>query len=280
MAERTLPGSPKGRDALRKEPVEDLIARMRAGDPDARDELLRRYKPSVDAWATRHVGTGPGFVRPSDIAQDTAQRVLQGFETFRGATEGELLAWLKSIVLNCIQESRRFAHRQKRDEGDTLSLDDPAELPTPNPGESPSQIVSRHEAQVQLLAHLSQLPPAQREAIWLCGLKDISVAEAARRMKRTQGAVGGLLQRGIKALRSRMIEGAAVSSVKGSTKPASRKEVVAALVMYLGRRSAGQIAPRDAFLAEHPGCAEELRSLLDWINHMQAIWAESSDSTA
>ena len=58
-----------------------------------------------------------------------------------------------------------------------------------------------------LYTFIFELPDAQREAIWLCHLRETPVAEVASRMGRTEAAVAGLLQRGLKALRARMTGG-------------------------------------------------------------------------
>jgi RNA polymerase sigma-70 factor (ECF subfamily) len=46
----------------------------------------------------------------------------------------------------------------------------------------------------------------------------------------------------------------------------------AALLTYLRRRDAGEDVDRGAFLAEHAACADELRSMLDFIDLILAIW--------
>jgi RNA polymerase sigma-70 factor (ECF subfamily) len=58
-----------------------------------------------------------------------------------------------------------------------------------------------------LAAALEQLSEAQREAVVLRHLEGLSLAEVGRHLGRNPAAVAGLLQRGLKKLRS-LLEGA------------------------------------------------------------------------
>src|SRR5262249_33512621 len=72
---------------------------------------------------------------------------------------------------------------------------------------SPSQEAGRKEQGVRLAEALAQLPEPQREAVTLRHLEGWSLADIADHLGRTQAAVVGLLQRGLKALRQILQEG-------------------------------------------------------------------------
>ncbi|MBM3994310.1 MAG: sigma-70 family RNA polymerase sigma factor, partial [Planctomycetes bacterium] len=71
---------------------------------------------------------------------------------------------------------------------------------------SPSQKMERHERALQLADALTQLPDNQREAILLRHFHGLSLAEIAEQLECTTGAVAGLLQRGLKNLRTTLAE--------------------------------------------------------------------------
>jgi RNA polymerase sigma-70 factor (ECF subfamily) len=66
---------------------------------------------------------------------------------------------------------------------------------------SPSQRAARQEQLLRLAEALARLPEDQRMAVELHHLRGCAVAEVARRMGRSDGAVGALLVRGLKRLR-------------------------------------------------------------------------------
>lgn len=264
-------------DKHRAASMEELIERARAGDQEALDELFRRSQTRLAVWAAQRLkGAQVGIARPSDIAQDTAARAFQKFMMFEGREEVEWNAWLRSILITRIAQTHRDAHRTKRDERATSSLDDPEELPARE--KSQSQAASHQEEQRRLIAHLSQLSPDQGEAISLYYLHERSVAEVALDMNRTDAAIGGLLQRGMKALRRSMNNDPAPSSDEAPEDLELLYEAEAAFLSYLRRRDSGKNVDREAFLAQHPRCANELRPMLDWTERILLIWAAGPDS--
>ena len=266
-----------GHNKHRAASMKELIKSERAGDQEALDEIFRRSRALLTEWAAQRLkGVQVGFARPSDIAQDTATRAFQSFATFKGREEGELNAWLRTILNNCIAQAHRDARRMKRDESATSSLEDPEEVPARE--KSQSQTASHHEERRRLVAHLSQLPLDQGEAILLYHLHERSVAEVALDMTRTEAAIGGLLQRGIKALRRSMNDDPAPSSDEAPEDLEHLYEAETAFLSYLRRRDSGENVDREAFLAQHPRGANELRPMLDWMERIHLIWAAGSDS--
>ena len=268
-----------GRETLSKTQVEELLGRARAGVEDALEELFTRCEPTISGWAARRLAGGrAGVARPSDIAQETALRAYRKFTTFSGSTEGEWFAWLLSVFRSRVAQSIRDARRQKREDAGTLPMDSPEAMAAPALQKSPSQATALDEEWRRLLAYIYQLPSDQRDAIWLCHLKELPVAEVAKQMEKTEAAVAGLLQRGLRALRGSMMTGSEAVLGDFPAVPDTVNAAAAALLTYLQRRDAGERLDPDAFVVAHPTCADELRAMLDWIERIQAIRPTSSGS--
>jgi RNA polymerase sigma-70 factor (ECF subfamily) len=258
--------------------IEELIQRARAGDKSALEALFERSQSLLEEMAGRrraqirpHVR--PGLDRPSDLAQETALRAFRGFSTFGGTTEAEWRAWLRRIFQHRRDEAFRDARRQRRDVRETLSLDSPNVDEIAASQKSPSQMVAHDERWRQTLAQIFDLPDDQRDAIWLCHLEELPVTEVAQRMGKTEAAVAGLLRRGLQTLRQRVMHDA---SAGAALVDAGSDSAAAALLIYLRGRDAGEAVDRDTLCAEHPDCADELRAMLQWIDHIEAIRPERS----
>lgn len=253
-------------------PIEELIARARAGEEGALEELLRRYQPRLDRWAARRVSPGaPGGHRPSDLVQESALKAFQKFSSFRGSTEGELVAWLRRVVVSRSTDLARQALSQMRADADHLSLDAAEAEGARSPRPTPSQLSSVQEEGRHLLASFFLLPEDQREALALFHLRELSVAEVAERMGRSKDAVSSLMQRGLRTLRQRMAGATSAAPGDASEEAAMWNAADAALLVWFRRRDAGEGVDPDAFAAEYPACAEVLRDMLHWLERLRAV---------
>lgn len=145
----------------------------------------------------------------SDVVQDTLLKALAGLEQYRGASEAELTAWLRSILASCLTDAARKYAGPVRDTGRERSLSERVEDSSARleallhgPGPSPSRRLTLEEDKLQLAAALARLPEDQRAAIELRHLHGASVAAVAEALDKTEEAVGGLLRRGMKKLRT------------------------------------------------------------------------------
>lgn len=251
-----------------------LLERARSGDQEALEELFQSFRPIIGEWASRQLSrTRLGLARPSDIAQDTSIQAYTRFASFEGKTEAEWVAWLRSILRNCTAQAIRAARRKKRDDGGTVPLDDIEAALVRSGQPSPSEATVTQEHWRQLMAHIFALPPDQKEAILLVHLKALPIAEAAKQMGKSEGAVGGLLQRGLKALRERMAD--AGGKPDASVPSAVHQEAAAALLVYLKRCEREGAVDVASFLAEYPACAGELRQMIDWTGRIRALRPEA-----
>lgn len=154
-----------------------------------------------------------GKFDPSDIVQETLLKAHQKCDQFRGKTEEERTAWLRSILANTLIDVARKYGAQGRDVAAERSLETALhdssvrlEQLLAKDASSPVQHVVREEELLRLADGLAQLPDDQRTALELKHLGGYSVAAIAQEMGRTKTAIGGLLRRGMKRLRELLHE--------------------------------------------------------------------------
>jgi RNA polymerase sigma-70 factor (ECF subfamily) len=135
-----------------------LFERAQGGDEQALNELLTRYVPKLQRWAS---GRLPHATRDltdtGDLVQETIIRTLRHIETFEFRHDGALQAYLRNAILNRIRdEVRRVARRPPMQ---------PAEQDMPDRGASPLDEAVSAEAAARYEAALSTLRDADREIV-------------------------------------------------------------------------------------------------------------------
>jgi len=134
-----------------------LLERARAGDSAALDELLARYLPRLERWAT---GRLPGWARDlcdtHDLVQDTLIRAFKGWDRFEARGDGAIGAYLRQAVLNRMRDEIRRVKRQP--ERGALA-DGPAPAASPLEEAIGVETLERYERA------LSRLREADREAV-------------------------------------------------------------------------------------------------------------------
>lgn len=102
------------------EPTEQLLQRIRAGDPAARQRLYDRYLPLLQRWAH---GRLPHYARDINDTEDLVQisllRALERLDEFESRGAGSFLAYLRQILLNQV----RLELRGRRRHGEKVDLD-------------------------------------------------------------------------------------------------------------------------------------------------------------
>jgi RNA polymerase sigma-70 factor (ECF subfamily) len=171
---------------------------------------LDRFRPWLVLLArTQLAGRLGGKLDASDVAQQALLEACKALPQFRGSTEAELSAWLRSILAGVLGDAfRRFHGARARDPAREVSLD--AELAASScrlgglladGGPSPSEAADRHEQAVRLADALARLPDDYREVIVLRNLEELSHEDVAARMGRAVGAVRMLWLRALSRLR-------------------------------------------------------------------------------
>lgn len=173
------------------------------------EAALARYRDYLHLMARLHLNPLlQGQLDPSDVVQQTLLQAHLCRDQFRGRSEPELAAWLRTILASKLAEAARRCKRRKRDVALERSLeaalDDSSsrlERWLIDQQSSPSEQAMRHERVRHLAEALAQLPGDQRRAVELHHLKGWTLPEVAHEMGRSKEAVAGLLFRAVKKLR-------------------------------------------------------------------------------
>jgi RNA polymerase sigma-70 factor (ECF subfamily) len=149
----------------------------------------------------------------SDLVQQTLLAAHAHRGQFRGGSEQEWLAWLRTILANTLAGAGRQFAAAARDLNRERSLQAGLELSSSRVEQwlaanhsSPSERADRGEQLLRLAEALAQLPADQQRVVELHHLKGCTVAEVAELLERSKPAVMGLLFRGLKQLRAYLQE--------------------------------------------------------------------------
>jgi RNA polymerase sigma factor (sigma-70 family) len=168
---------------LRTQPDENLAVLARDGGDAAFDEIVRRHRASLTAYA--------GILAPASRAEDVVQEsLLKAYAALQDGARPELLrAWLFRIVRNtAIDEHRGVRLHEQLDENyDGV--------------EQPPQALERREQVAALVLAIRDLPAAQREAIVQRELEGRGHEEIGRALEVSPGAVRQLIYRARHSLR-------------------------------------------------------------------------------
>jgi RNA polymerase sigma-70 factor (ECF subfamily) len=193
-----------------KRDFDTLIAQARAGSESALGQLLQSYSQYLSLLSRVQIGRRlQRKVDPADVLQDTFLDAHRQFPQFRGTTEPELAAWLRTILAGklalLIRQYLGTKGRDVRLEQEVgAALDDSSQgfaAGVAASGSTPSMKASRREQAVLLADALAALPDAYREVIILRNLESLPFAEVARRMSRSEDSVQKLWVRALAALR-------------------------------------------------------------------------------
>jgi len=180
--------------AVLEVPTITLLRRIRAGDAQARDLLLRRYLPPLRRWAH---GRLPRYSRDvddtDDLVQITLLRSLQHLNDFEAERPGAFLAYLRQTLLNEIRDQLRRHVRRPFHEAIDEALPD-ADLPTP------LECISGGERLRAYERALARLPARQQELLVMRLEFGMSFADIAAETGSSQGAARIMVWRALQEM--------------------------------------------------------------------------------
>lgn len=181
--------------------VKGLLEDARRGENERRGQLLELYRNYLTILATTQLGRRlRRRMNPSDLVQETMLAAHRDFTSFRGATERDLLSWLRRVLINCLHHAvETHVGAKMRDVRCEISLEQVSAAmdrsaadfaqSLADPGPSPSFPLRQRERAVILANQLSKLRPQYREVIVLRNLQGLSFDEVAEQMDRKPGTV-------------------------------------------------------------------------------------------
>jgi RNA polymerase sigma factor (sigma-70 family) len=165
-----------------------VLASAKAGDHSALEVIYRDLAPAVLGYLR-----GQGAAEPEDLASEVFVGVVKDLPRFRG-DERAFRSWVFTIVhRRLVDEHRRRARRLE-------SSADPEDLlPFGRKGDVEDEALDRLEGRMVLEAARA-LTPDQRAVVLLRVLADLPVADVARVLGKSQGAVKTLQRRALDRL--------------------------------------------------------------------------------
>ncbi len=176
----------------------ELVDRLLRGDTRAFEHFFSEYYPKLYRFVKRRIPQDAAAAE--DIAQGTLCRALEGLRGYRG--EAALFTWLCTL---CRREmSARWDENRAWSAAPRLVEDDPAiraALESLSVQSDPLSAANREQVRESIFAALDYLPAPYGDVLEWKYLRDMSMAEIARRLGRSPKAVESLLTRAREAFR-------------------------------------------------------------------------------
>lgn len=177
-----------------------LLARARAGDRAAFEQLYRRFERPVFTLALRMCGSRN---EADEVLQETMLKLWSGIGGFRGDGGSPFWGWLRQIAVNeALMRLRR--ERRLTVEIDGVDAEGMAEDQAPPPPAAADAVL--------LQRALGELPAATRSVLWLYHGEGYTHEEIAAAMQRSVSFSKSQLARGTRRLRVLLQVGEPASS--------------------------------------------------------------------
>ena len=166
----------------------DLVRRCQAGDTEAFDELVTRYRTRVFGMIYNMVHSEEDAW---DLAQDAFVKAWKSIKPFRGRSS--FYTWLYRIVMNVAIDWMR--KRQVKsggtefDEATQLKEIDPASKTAPKADALPYETMERGEIRERIDQAIAQLTPEHRAVILMKEIEEMQYHEIAEALECSIGTV-------------------------------------------------------------------------------------------
>lgn len=187
------PGPPFRHAVRVLEDFDEVLARARAGAPDAFGALFGDLSGPVAAYAR-----SKGVRDADDLVSDVFMAVFTTLDRFEGG-QGQFRSWVFTIAHRRVVDEWRRAGRSPA-VTEYEAEDDTRTTPSAESG------ALQRLGEERVLELLSSLTPEQREVLTLRVLADLTVEQVAEVVGRRPGAVKALQRRALAAVRKALVQ--------------------------------------------------------------------------
>jgi RNA polymerase sigma-70 factor (ECF subfamily) len=166
----------------------DLVQRCQAGDTEAFDELVRRYRTRVFGMIQNMVHSEQDAW---DLAQDSFLKAWRSIQRFRG--HSSFYTWIYRIVMNVtidwLRKKQIKGGDSEFDDAVQLRQVDPASRTVPRAEALPHQSMERSEIRARIESAIAQLSPEHRAVILMKEIEGMQYHEIAETLGCSIGTV-------------------------------------------------------------------------------------------
>ncbi|MGW8188063.1 MAG: RNA polymerase sigma factor [Desulfobacterales bacterium] len=208
--ERGTSETPTPSPASSAEPDALLVERLKNGDRQASEELIRRYQDKAYAIAFKMLSGDREDAL--DLTQDAFLTALHKIDGFEG--KSSFYTWFYRILINtCLdflrrrKRWRRLLYLRRPNSRDTReSTETIAEVASSEPSANPGAAVDVRELQRDLRGALALLSDRQRMIFNLKVFEEMRIAKIARKMGLAEGTVKSHLFRATRIMRDALAD--------------------------------------------------------------------------
>ena len=165
----------------------DLVKRCQAGDTEAFDELVTRYRTRIFGMIYNMVHSEQDAW---DLAQDSFVKAWRSINRFRG--HSSFYTWIYRIVMNVTIDwlrKKQVKGGSEFDDAIQLKEVDPASKTVPKENALPYETMERSEIRAQIDNAIAQLSPEHRAVILMKEIEEMQYHEIAETLGCSIGTV-------------------------------------------------------------------------------------------
>ena len=166
----------------------DLVKRCQAGDTEAFDELVTRYRTRIFGMIYNMVHSEQDAW---DLAQDSFVKAWKSIKRFRG--HSSFYTWIYRIVMNVtidwLRKKQVKGGGSEFDDAIQLKEIDPASKTVPKADALPYETMERSEIRARIENAIAQLSPEHRAVILMKEIEDMHYHEIAETLRCSIGTV-------------------------------------------------------------------------------------------
>jgi len=193
---------------------EALIRRIKAGDADAFEEIVKTYEKPIYNLALRYTANPDDAF---DVTQDVFLRVYRSIDTFKG--QSKFSTWLYQIATNiCIDYCRKASRKKEISMVVTDESGEETEMDFADTSPTPEQSVEHTELREEITRCIEKLGDEHRMILILRDIDGLSYQEIGSILGMEQGTVKSRLFRAREKLRGLLLKSGNFSHFPSSNK--------------------------------------------------------------